>query len=107
MKLHPLRTFVLFIFAARLATAGPNFAETFAVDKADLSPTGSSSHFILKPGFTSVFEGKEKGKHVVLTITVTDKVKTVDGVKTRVVEEKETADGEVIEISQNYFAISK
>lgn len=31
----------------------------------------------------------------------------MDGVKTRVVEEKETADGEVIEISRNYFAISR
>jgi hypothetical protein len=92
---------------AGLASASPKFVETFNVEKADLSPTGASSHFVLKPGYTSVFEGREGGKHVVLTITVTGEVKTVDGVKTRVVEEKETADGEVIEISRNFFAISR
>jgi hypothetical protein len=53
-----------------------------------------------------VLEGKEKGKPVVLTITVLNETKLVDGVETRVVEEKETAGGQPVEISRNYFAIS-
>ncbi len=83
------------------------FRDTFAVEKGDLSSTGKSDYFVLEPGFVATYEGSEEGKKIVLTITVTDQTKLVDGVETRVVEEKESADGKVIEISQNYFAISK
>ena len=93
--------------AAALGADAPKFTDTFAVEKGDLSSKGKSEYFVLQPGFVAVFEGKEDGKKTVLTITVTDETKTVDGVETRVVEEKETASGEVAEISRNYFAISK
>ena len=52
-----------------------------------------------------VLEGKEKRRAVQLTITVLDEVKTVAGVETRVVEERETADGQLVEVSRNYCAI--
>lgn len=42
-----------------------------------------------------------------LTITVLNETKVVDGVETRVVEEKETENGQLTEISHNYFAISR
>jgi hypothetical protein len=42
-----------------------------------------------------------------LTITVLDATKIVDGVETRVVEERETKAGQLAEVSRNYFAISK
>ena len=96
-----------FIGASTFAADPPNFTDTFAVGKGDFSSKGKSDYFVLTPGFVSVFEGKEDGKRTVLTITVTDRTKTVDGVETRVVEERETQDGEVVEISLNYFAISK
>ena len=96
-----------FLDASGLAAESPEFADTFAVRKADLSSTGRNDYFVLEPGFVSTFEGTEDGKKTVLTITVTDRTKTVDGVETRVIEERETAGGEVIEVSQNYFAISK
>ncbi len=38
-------------------------------------------------------------------ITVTDETKTVDGVLTRVVEEREWIDGKLYEVAMNYFAI--
>src|ERR1043166_6318424 len=90
--------------------AGKNedsFKKDYKIDKSELSSTGAGPYFVLEPGFTAVFEGREKGKAIVLTITMTDETKTVDGVETRVVEEKETANGEMSEISHNYFAISK
>ena len=96
-----------FIGASTFAADPPNLTDTFAVGKGDFSSKGKSDYFVLTPGFVSVFEGKEDGKKTVLTITVTDRTKTVDGVETRVVEERETQDGEVVEISLNYFAISK
>jgi hypothetical protein len=42
-----------------------------------------------------------------LVITVLDVTKVVDGVETRVVEERETKGGALVEVSRNYFAISK
>lgn len=83
----------------------PKFAETFAVEKADLSSSGKSDYFVLEPGFVATYEGTEKGEKTVLTIAVTAETKVVDGVETRVVEERETVNGEVVEISRNYFAI--
>jgi hypothetical protein len=38
-------------------------------------------------------------------MTVLDETKIVDGVETRVVEEKETEGGNLVEVSRNYFAI--
>jgi hypothetical protein len=42
-----------------------------------------------------------------LVITVLDDTKVVDGVTTRVVEERETRSGRVVEVSRNFFAISR
>ena len=82
---------------------GGSWTNEFAVDKAELSATGRNPYFILVPGNKSIFEGgKER-----LVITVLDEVKMVDGVETRVVEERETRDGKLVEVSRNYFAISK
>lgn len=75
----------------------------FQVDKGELSSTGNNPYFILEPGHQLVLErGKER-----LTISVLDETKTVAGVVTRVVEERETRDGKPVEVSRNYFAISK
>ena len=79
------------------------WTDTFAVEAGDLGPTGSNPYFILEPGhFRILRKGNEE-----LTITVLDETKTVEGVVTRVIEEKETKDGKLVEISRNFFAISK
>ena len=79
------------------------WTDTFAVEAGDLGPTGSNPYFILEPGHYRVLrKGNEE-----LTITVLDETRKVDGVETRVIEEKETKDGKLVEISRNFFAISK
>lgn len=75
----------------------------FAVEKSEMSVTGRNPYFILEPGYQLVFEGGRER----LIITVLDETKTVDGVETRVVEERETKDGKLVEVSRNYFAISQ
>jgi hypothetical protein len=40
-----------------------------------------------------------------LEITVTQNTKLVDGVTTRVVEERESEDNQLVEVSRNYFAV--
>jgi len=77
--------------------------DTFAVDKANLADTGRNTYFILEPGYRLILEhGKDS-----LVIAVLDETKVVDGVKTRVVEERETKGGQLDEVSRNYFAIDK
>jgi hypothetical protein len=41
-----------------------------------------------------------------LTVTVLNETKSVDGVETRIVEERETKNGQLVEVSRNFFAIS-
>jgi len=51
-----------------------------------------------------VLEGDDDGEFLEVIITVLDETELVAGVTTRVVEEAEFVDGEVLEISRNFFA---
>ena len=62
--------------------------------------------FPLDVGRQWVLEGKEGSTLVHVTITVLDQTEAVGGVTTRVVEERELADGAVIEVSRNYYAVA-
>ena len=75
----------------------------FSVNKAELVDTGKNTFFPLWPGY------KMRLQHGgdTLIISVLDETKVVDGVRTRVVEERETKAGQIVEVSSNYFAISR
>jgi len=62
---------------------------------------------ILIPGHQFILEGKENATEVQLSIMVLNDTKTVNGVETRIVEEKKTEDGKLDEIAKNYFVICK
>src|SRR5213593_1040295 len=81
------------------------FTQDFRQEDCKFSSTGQNPYFILQPGYQTVFEGSENGVAVVNTITVTGETRRVDGVVTRLVQERETHDGQLAEISRNYFAI--
>jgi hypothetical protein len=49
------------------------------------------------------YEGEEDGEFVELLVTVLPEAEVVAGVTTRVVEEREWADGELAEVSRNFF----
>jgi hypothetical protein len=75
--------------------------EEFGVSERTLSPTGRNQYFVLEPGFRIVLEGGNER----VAITVLDETREVDGVITRVVEEREWKNEELIEISRNFLAI--
>src|SRR5438105_2066913 len=76
-------------------TAG--WTSDFSADKADLTHTGRNPYFILEPGYQLVLEGgKER-----IVITVLNETRTVDGVECRVMEERETKDDKLVEVSRN------
>lgn len=83
------------------------FQDSFDLGSRDLASTGRNKYFILEPGYQLVLEGKE-GEHTVkLEITVLDETKKIAGIETRIVEERESKDGNLLEISRNFFAICK
>jgi hypothetical protein len=80
-----------------------SYRESFAVDRASLADTGRSSYFILEPGYRLTFQhGKDT-----LIVTVLEETRMVDGVRTRIVEERETEGGQLAEVSRNFFAIDR
>jgi hypothetical protein len=80
---------------------------SFDLENCDFASTGENSYFILEPGYQVILEGEEDEEELQLTMTVLDETKVVDGVETRVVEEKESEGGNLFEVSRNYFAICK
>lgn len=78
-----------------------SWQQEFGMSSCNLLTTGRNEYFILEPGFQLVLEGGGEK----LQITVLDETKTVDGVITRVVEEREWEKGRLHEVSRNYFAI--
>src|SRR5690242_20282791 len=70
----------------------------FSVERSELESRGSNTFFVLEPGYQLVYSGKEDGKVVDLVITVLDQTQLIDGVDTRVVEERESQAGELVEV---------
>jgi hypothetical protein len=83
------------------------FQDTFNLGDCNFDSRGSNTYFILEPGHQSVLEAQEDDEMVELIITVLNETKVVNGTETRVVEERESEDGELVEISRNYFAVCK
>jgi hypothetical protein len=91
----------------RAGTATAVWTETFAEEESDLASTGKNPYFILQPGHRLVYEESQGDKKTRLVITVLAETRKVGNVETRIVEERETENGELTEISRNYYAISR
>lgn len=78
-----------------------DWQEDFGISDCNLVTTGQNPFFILEPGFELVLEGG----NTKLVITVLDETMIVDGIETRVVEEREWKNGELVEVSLNMFAM--
>jgi hypothetical protein len=83
------------------------WTSTFGVEEGDLSPTGRNPYFILEPGYQLVLEGKSGRSAASLTITVLEETRKIGNIVTRVVEERESEGGKLVEVSRNFFAICK
>jgi len=91
------------VYSADKKIWGDNFSE----EPQNFSSSGSNAYFILDPGFQLVLEGKEDNEIVLLIITVLDETKMIGNIETRIVEERESKNGQLVEVSRNFFAISK
>ena len=95
--------FVTASVAQHKTQSGNQWKMEFDVSPADFSSTGRNPYFILEPGYKLVLaNGKER-----LAITVLKETRLIDNVETRVVEERESNNEQLVEVSRNYFAISR
>ena len=92
---------------AQNKTSGKQFTESFQQDSCRFQTTGHNNYFILEPGYQLVLEGMEGKDKLKLVITVLNETKKIGNVETRIVEENESANGNTVEISRNYFAFCK
>jgi hypothetical protein len=89
--------------AAQDKASSSGWQDTFEISKCELVTQGKNTYFVLEPGFQLVLEGGDTKLH----ITVLDETKKIDGIITRVVEEREWKKGELYEVARNYFAMCK
>lgn len=67
------------------------------------STTIDNPYLPYRVGSQWIYQGEDDGATLDLRITVLDETEVVAGVTTRVVEEREEEDGELVEISRNFF----
>lgn len=106
---HTMPLFTLMLAATlALGRAQPTsvkdlqFTKSFPLTQCTFATSGRTPYFVLEPGHTLVLRNAKRDQ---LTVTVLDRTEVVGGVTTRVVEERHTEDGVLIEVSLNYFAI--
>lgn len=107
-------TALLLAAAAAAPTLADEFTSDFAIDRCGFVGSGGQNpYFSLEPGHRLVLEGDDDGEAIRVEITVTGQTKVVQFVApggrlmrvvTRVVEERESKDGELAEVSRNWFA---
>ena len=81
----------------------PQWASISHVDLANLTTVGKNAYFNLEPGYRLRYADGPLSR----TLTVRRKTKMVDGVETRVIEDKEEKDGQPTKIVWKYYAIDK
>ncbi len=105
---------LLIMLACACGACGNNGPETSPfVETEDIAlcapGAGSFSHSLTNPYFPMsvgrqlILEGTEGGKAVLLQVTALPDTELVGGAWTRVIEERETVDGALLEVSRNFF----
>jgi hypothetical protein len=92
------------ILFAEAATAGSNKFTSDFVGEKSFKTAGNNYFLPLTPGLFQVLE--TRNHRVRVLVTVTDRIRMIGGVETRIVTEREEKDGVLTEISQNYEAVS-
>ena len=90
---------------ADLQMAENEYTRSFRAENCTFSSTGRNPFFILEPNFQLVLGGEDAGDAAQLMITVLNETREVNGTQTRVIEERESVGGDLVEISRNFFAI--
>jgi len=77
--------------------------DRFEVNRADLRPTGTNAYIPMQPGRVL----RLKHGNETLTVTVLSDVEPIDDVAAGVLEERETRNGKLVEVSRNFMATDR
>jgi hypothetical protein len=98
------RTLLKMLLVSALAAGAAtdkDWQSTFSVRKESLGVKGSNPWFPLTSGYVlSYAHGKDRD-----TLTVLSETKVIDGVETRVVEDRELKNDKLVELTRDYYAI--
>jgi hypothetical protein len=83
--------------------AASGWRDTFEVNKSNLLPTGTNPYITMQPGRVL----KLKHGNDTLTVTILSETQQVDGITTGILEERETKNGTLVEVSRNFMATDK
>ena len=103
-RVKPMRmtTVTIGLLLASLTTlAADDFQSVFTVDKKTLGVKGTNPYFNLTPGYTLEYQHRNAAD----TLTVLNETKMIDGVETRVVEHREMKNGQLAEVTRDFYAI--
>lgn len=95
------------IVSAQSATAqteDDEYTQDFHLERCTWTSSGANLFFALIPGVQQVLQGEEDGEAVEITMTVLDETEEIDGAATGVIEDRETVDGELIEVTHDYYS---
>jgi hypothetical protein len=90
----------------------PDYTSDFDRDRCTFATAGTNPYFPLWPGYALLLEGEELDDEdelveIASRSTVLPETEVVDGVLTRVFEEREWEDDELVEVSRNFVAICR
>ncbi len=110
----PLTAVLLLLALPAPTPAEAEFTDDFFIEDCSFSNRGRDNRFwSLTPGDQAVLEGEDEGEVVEVEITVLQETETVSfttdrgrqmTVHARVIQERELVDGELAEISRNFYA---
>ncbi len=87
------------------------FSDSFGRENCTFTSVGANPYLPLTPGLILKLEGQSEDDGEVVDIrllfSVLGETRMVDGVRTRVVEEREFEDDELIEVSRNFMAVCR
>src|SRR2546427_7583482 len=100
-----LTALTAFVCAVVMTSAplAQGWQDEFHLATRKLTPTGASTYSILFPGYQIVLASKQAK----LTTTVLEETKEINGIMTRVVEEREERHGALYAISRNFVALDQ
>lgn len=105
-----LISYLLLFLAVSVVSAQTDdisLTDSFNQENCTFLTTGKNNYFILEPGYQLILQNIEDKDTMKLVITVLNETKKVGNTDTRIVEERESVNGVVVEISRNYFSICK
>ena len=104
-----LSIFIALAFVSVYGQTNPekHYTESFDRENCHFFTQGYSPYFFIRPGYRLTFRGVEDKDTTVLVITVLNDIKTIGNVETRVIEERESVNGKLAEVSKNYVALCK